>query len=1066
MATTTGGGTTTSMGNTPQAMDDLFTSAATGITEDFAGTFTLDVMANDLGGKAKTLYSVDNGAEIGDASAYSDLLDKDAVGSVQTTKLGAEITITAEGKITYHITSAMNLQGLADGEKVTDTFTYAIKLGNGTLSWATASVQILGTNDAPTVIALATAINEGAGTATVDALSGAADVDHNAVLHVVAPASLPDGVSFNASTNSFSLDANHATYNSLAQGETKTVTVSYNVSDEHGALTPNTVTFTITGTNDAPVAVADTNSGSEDATITGTVASNDTDVDKGATRTFALNAPVAGLTLNSDGTYTLDTTNAAYQHLAKNATTDVVASYTTTDDKGATSTSTLTITVAGVNDAPVAHADTNSGAEDATITGSVATNDTDVDDGATRTFALNAAAPAGLTFNADGSYSFNAANAAYQSLHEGETKTVVAAYTVTDNHGATSTANLTITITGTNDAPTVDAALTSGVAEGGSVTINALAGAHDLDNGAVLHAVAPAILPAGVTFSGDSITLDANNAAYNHLAAGVTETVTVSYGVTDAIATTANTATFTVTGTNDAPTVDAALTSGVAEGGSVTINALAGAHDLDDGAVLHAVAPASLPAGVSFAGDSITLDANNAAYNHLAAGATQAVTVSYGVTDGIATTANTATFTITGTNDAPTVDASLASAVNEGISVTVNALTGAHDLDDGAVLHAVAPGSLPAGVTFSGDSITLDANNAAYNHLAAGVTETVTVSYGVTDGIATTANTATFNVTGVNDIASIGGVSTGDVTEDVIPLTAAGDLTIIDADDGQAHFGAQTVHGTYGDFALLENGHWSYTADNTLAAIQALNTGATLTDSFTAHSFDGTADQLVTVTIHGVNEPVVSDPNDYDNLVTATGGVTINGTTGADTLYGTTGNDTINGNNGADIIYGGAGNDIIHGNSQDDTIYAGSGNDTVFGDAQKDRIFGGSGNDVIDGGAGQDTLTGGLGADTFVFSALTDSDKNSAASDIITDFQHGVDKIDLHLIDANTVAAGDQAFAFVAAPHADTIANSVTWSESGGNTIIHIDVDGDTTPDMQIVLTGTGLGLTAGDIIL
>ena len=51
---------------------------------------------------------------------------------------------------------------------------------------------------------------------------------------------------------------------------------------------------------------------------------------------------------------------------------------------GATDTATLTITVTGTNDAPVAVADTDAGLEDSTITGSVATNDSDVDDGAPR----------------------------------------------------------------------------------------------------------------------------------------------------------------------------------------------------------------------------------------------------------------------------------------------------------------------------------------------------------------------------------------------------------------------------------------------------------------------------------------------------------------------------------------------------------------------------------------------------------------------------------------------------------------------------------------------------------
>ena len=68
-------------------------------------------------------------------------------------------------------------------------------------------------------------------------------------------------------------------------------------------------------------------------------------------------------------------------------TEDVVANYTVTDEHGATATATLTITVNGVNDAPVAVDDSGSGNEDSTITGTVATNDSDVDDGASLSYA-------------------------------------------------------------------------------------------------------------------------------------------------------------------------------------------------------------------------------------------------------------------------------------------------------------------------------------------------------------------------------------------------------------------------------------------------------------------------------------------------------------------------------------------------------------------------------------------------------------------------------------------------------------------------------------------------------
>ena len=60
---------------------------------------------------------------------------------------------------------------------------------------------------------------------------------------------------------------------------------------------------------------------------------------------------------------------------------------------------------------------------------------------------------AGLTLNADGSYSFDAGQRRLPAPGAGRDADVVANYIVTDEHGATATATLTITVTGTNDAP-------------------------------------------------------------------------------------------------------------------------------------------------------------------------------------------------------------------------------------------------------------------------------------------------------------------------------------------------------------------------------------------------------------------------------------------------------------------------------------------------------------------------------------------------------------------------------------------------------------------------------------
>ncbi|MDZ5461870.1 VCBS domain-containing protein, partial [Azohydromonas lata] len=52
---------------------------------------------------------------------------------------------------------------------------------------------------------------------------------------------------------------------------------------------------------------------------------------------------------------------------------------------------------------------------------------------------------------------------------------------------------------------------------------------------------------------------------------------------------------------------------------------------------------------------------------------------------------------------------------------------------------------------------------------------------------------------------------------------------------------------------------WSYTVDNSLAALQALKASETHTETFTVQSLDGTASQTVTVVITGVNDAATID---------------------------------------------------------------------------------------------------------------------------------------------------------------------------------------------------------------
>ena len=135
--------------------------------------------------------------------------------------------------------------------------------------------------------------------------------------------------------------------------------------------------------NSAPVAVNDTGSATEGgAVIGGSVATNDSDAE-GNTLTYSLAAgqnPVPGLLFNSNGSYTFDPRDVAYDNIAAGATRAVAVNYRVSDGTSSAG-ATLTITVTGTNDAPVAQAVTATGNEDTTF--AVTPASTDVDTGAT-----------------------------------------------------------------------------------------------------------------------------------------------------------------------------------------------------------------------------------------------------------------------------------------------------------------------------------------------------------------------------------------------------------------------------------------------------------------------------------------------------------------------------------------------------------------------------------------------------------------------------------------------------------------------------------------------------------
>ncbi len=519
---------------------------------------------------------------------------------------------------------------------------------------------------------------------------------------------------------------------------------------------------------------------------------------------------------------------------------------------------------------------------------------------------------------------------------------------------------------------------------------------------------------------------------------GPTETDTVVFDLF-----TATSGTFLASSPNSST-----LTFGI-DGGTAGNNVIDGAtYDVSE------VGPYGTLYVASRTGD-YTFVPNSDAINALVAPTTTDFMIT--VSDGTLSAERPFTIAINGTNDAAIISGTISGTATEtgGIANSTLAapnatgtLTNA-DVDDPpdtftAVSSPTASAKGFGTFTMTANGVwayTIDQSNHAVQALNVGdkLTDTFTVT--TVDG---TAQVVTVTINGANDAAIISGATKGSVTEDSGPKcddpTATGVLTAADVDNMSNLFAAVSCptasDGGYGTFTMTADGVWTYKLDNDNCAVQALNDGDTLTDTFTVTSIDGT-EQVVTIAIHGAND---ADPNDFDYLATGRHIVSdkpyIFGTRGDDTIdncghhgriiFTGAGDDTISATGKCDLIYAGSGNDVVKGNDGDDTIYGGSGRDTING---------GDGCDTIVGGYGADKLTGGKGNDSFVF--LSAADSNAARFDVISDFKPGSDRIDLTALGA---------FALLALTSTSTSvpAHTVAWlyDSTTNQTILYVNSTG------------------------
>ncbi|MGB4248205.1 MAG: Ig-like domain-containing protein, partial [Pseudohongiellaceae bacterium] len=245
------------------------------------------------------------------------------------------------------------------------------------------------------------------------------------------------------------------------------------------ATDSSTLTITVVGSNDAPVANADTASADENQTLMVDVLVNDTDVDASDTHTLQSVTLAAGpggtdlqvnqetksaaLGVNQGAVAIVDNQiewnpGADFDHLALNETATVVIDYTMSDNNGATDSSTLTLTVTGLNDAPTVLAPLSQTAseEDSPFTLDLLSGAVDVDRGAVLNVSNLTIADGqggwvleGNTLRVDPHH--------FDDLSTGDLETLTFNYNVVDQHGAAVAQTLTLNIEGFTDAPSLAA---------------------------------------------------------------------------------------------------------------------------------------------------------------------------------------------------------------------------------------------------------------------------------------------------------------------------------------------------------------------------------------------------------------------------------------------------------------------------------------------------------------------------------------------------------------------------------------------------------------------------------
>ncbi|WP_323094439.1 retention module-containing protein [Aeromonas hydrophila] len=498
------------------------------------------------------------------------------------------------------------------------------------------------------------------------------------------------------------------------------ITVDATLTDPVGNTSPKGTDNSVV--NAAPLPGDDQFTVAEDGTVTINVLGNDTDVDGDRLTITAINGQTiaeGGTVAISNGSVTLSNGQLIFTP-APDFNGNIAFEYTITDGLNS-ATGGVTGTVTPVNDAAViTGTDTGGVVEDETNptlteTGTLSVTDVDGADEA-KFLAGNGTPSAGalgsLTITEGGAWTYNLDNSKVQYLGEGKTK--VETFVVKSVDGTEHT--VTITITGTDDAPVISAD-TGAVTEGDQTPVTGTLTASDADNPTLTFVAGSEERAFGrfeVGTDGKWSFVLANNATVDALTAGEKHIEQFTVSLSDGSTTTV---TITITGVNDGAVVAGDDLGAVTEdlnvvGGKLSDSGVLTISDADQGQAKF-VAGNGTPSAGALGSLSITetgtwsYNVDNSKVQYLGQGETRIETFTVKSVDG---TSHTVSVTITGTNDAPTLSIDKGAVVSEeGLAGGIADTAGSSDTTN----SVAASGKIMVGDVDSQDTLTISLNGPA-----------------------------------------------------------------------------------------------------------------------------------------------------------------------------------------------------------------------------------------------------------------------------------------------------------------------------------------------------------------